>query len=169
MDLDVSGSATLFEALIVPHRSLSPKAWRVLLTAICLLCGGTAGVFVWLGAWPVGGFTGVELGLAAFLFRLNVRAARASELVLLSAEQIEIVRTEPSGARRVAHISPAWLNLELQERPGRVPALLLVSRERREEIGRSLGETEKRALAEALQAALDRLRRPRFDNPQLRD
>ncbi len=36
------------------------------------------------------------------------------------------------------------------------------------EVGRSLGETEKRDLAAALQEALYRWRHPRFDNAQLR-
>ena len=47
--------APLFEAVIVPHRSLSASGLRRLLVAICLMCSASAGVFVWLGAWPVGG------------------------------------------------------------------------------------------------------------------
>ena len=50
-----------------------------------------------------------------------------------------------------------------------MPALLLVARDTREEIGASLGEPQKRELAQALAAALHRLRQPCFDNPQLRD
>jgi uncharacterized membrane protein len=57
----------------------------------------------------------------------------------------------------------------LEERPGRVPALVLVERHRRMEIGQSLGEDEKRDLAQALGEALHRLRNPVFDNPQLRE
>ncbi len=140
----------------------------MLLTAICGLCGVTSGIFVWLGAWPVGGFTGLELGLAAFLFRLNVRSARASELVMLRPDSLHVVRTDPNGVRQAFELSPSWLNVLLQDRPGRVPALLLVSRDMQHEIGRSLGEAEKRDLAAALQDALHRWRNPRFDNPQLR-
>ena len=39
----------------------------------------------------------------------------------------------------------------------------------REEVATALGENEKRELAQALAAALRRMREPRFDNPQLRD
>lgn len=158
----------VFEAVIVPHRSLSRRGLRGLLVAICLLCGVSASVFVWLGAWPVGGFTGIELLLAAFLFRLNARAARGQELVMLTPEALRVVRTAPDGTRREVSLPPAWLNLSLEERPGRVPALILGSRERRVEIARSLGEDEKRDLAAALAEALQRLRNPVFDNPQLR-
>jgi uncharacterized membrane protein len=57
----------------------------------------------------------------------------------------------------------------LEEVPGRIPRLLLVSRALRCEIGAALGEAEKRDLAGALSTALHRLRNPIFDNPQLRE
>lgn len=159
----------LFQAVIVPHRSLSPAALRRLLAAICVLCGATSVAFVLIGAWPIGGFTGIELLLAAFLFRLNARAVLGSEMVMLTPDGLRVVRTEPSGAKRALVLQPAWLTLALEDRPGRVPGLILQSRDRRVEIGRSLGEDEKRDLAAALSLALDRLRNPRFDNPQLRE
>jgi uncharacterized membrane protein len=160
--------ATLFQAVIVPHRSLSEAGLRRLLVVICVMCGASAACFVWLGAWPVGGFTGLELLLAGFLFRLNARAARGSELVLLSERGLRVLRTDPDGVKRQITLSPAWLNLIVEERPGRVPGLVLTARDIRVEIGRTLGEAEKRDLADALGEALDRLRNPVFDNPQLR-
>ncbi len=158
----------MFEAVIVPHRSLSPRALRRLLGAICLMCGANAGMFIYLGAWPVGGFTGIELLLAAFLLRLNARGARASEIVLLSSAGLRIVRTDPKGARTERLLPPAWLSIQLTERPGRVPRLLLQARQAREEIASTLGEDEKRDLAAALGEALHRWHHPVFDNPQLR-
>ncbi len=158
----------LFEAVITPHRSLSAAGLRLLLVAICMLCGLTAMGFWLLGAWPVAGFTGVELLLAAWLFRLNARAARASELLILTPDTLRIIRTDPRGRREEDSLPAAWLGLRLLERPGRVPALLLASRGREEEIARALGETEKRDLQRALATALHRLRHPVFDNPQLR-
>jgi uncharacterized membrane protein len=161
--------ALLFQAVIVPHRSLSLRALRGLLVFICLMCGTSAAVFVWLGAWPVGGFTGLELLLAAFLFRLNAHAAKGVEMVLLTSAGLSITRTEPSGVRRQRVLPAAWLNVVVEERPGTVPGLVLVARDVRVEIGRALGEAEKRDLASALAAALYDLRNPRFDNPQLRE
>ncbi len=159
----------LFEAVIVPHRSLSRRGLRLLLGVIALLCCVNAAVFIHIGAWPVGGFTGVELLLAAVLLRLNATAARASELLLLTPAELRIVRTDPKGRRVESVLSPAWLTVQLEERPGRVSGLWLGTRGTREEIARSLGEDAKRDLAQALAAALDRWRNPRFDNPQLQD
>jgi uncharacterized membrane protein len=162
-------SGILFQAVLVPHRSLSPRGLRTLLLVICAMCGASASMFVWLGAWPVGGFTGVELLLAALLFRLNARSARASEMLLLTRDALRIVRTDPRGRRSEVSLAPGWMSVRLQERPGRVPALFLATHGREEEIAAALGEAEKRDLEQALTLALHRFRNPVFDNPQLRE
>lgn len=153
----------------MPHRSLSRRGLRVLLGVIALVCTVNAAVFVSIGAWPVGGFTGVELLLAALLLRLNATSARASEMVLLTEEALRIVRTDPKGRRVEQVLAPAWLTVTLEDRPGHVSGLWLSLRGRHVEIARSLGEAEKRDLANALTEALHRWRNPRFDNPQLAD
>jgi uncharacterized membrane protein len=160
-------SATLFEAVIVPHRSLSPRGLRILIAVICLLCVLTALRFWFIGAWPVAGFSVVEIGIAVFLLRLNASRARASELVLLTEDVVRIVRTDRTGRRYERELPVAWLNAMMEEPPGREPRLLLVSRSVREEIAASLGEAEKRDLWSALHDALHRLRNPSFENPQL--
>lgn len=160
--------AILFEAVIVPHRSLSPRGLRVLMLVICGLAALTTLRFLLIRAWPVIGFSVVEVGAALLLLRLNARRARASEVVLLSRDALRIVRTDARGTREERSLSPAWLNVLLQDEPGRVPRLFLVARNMREEIAGHLGEAEKRDLATALTDALHRMRHPVFDNPQLR-
>jgi uncharacterized membrane protein len=159
----------LFQAIIVPQRSLSERGQRMLLLAICGMCGLSACVFVRIGAWPVGGFTGVELLLAAVLFRLHARAARASEMLLLTPDALRIVRTAPGGQRQVTTLPQAWLCIRLRERPGRVPALILSTHGREVEVASAIGENAKRDLEQALSAALRNFRNPVFDNPQLRE
>ncbi len=165
----MTSDETLFEAVILPHRSLSPRAVRILIGVITLLCGLMALRFWFLGAWPVAGFSVVEIGLAALLLRLNMRRARASELVLLSAATLRIVHTDAGGRRQERELPAAWLNVVLEETPGRVPRLVVAAGGEQEEIGRALGEAEKRDLAAALSGVLHDVRNPRFDNPQLRD
>lgn len=159
----------MFEAVIVPHRSLSRRGLRRLQAVIIGLCCLTALRFWLLGAWPVLAFSFVEIGFAVFLLHLNARRARASEMVLLGEDSLRVVRTDMHGRRQERSMSSAWLNVVMQEAPGRVPKLLLVARGAQEEIGAVLGEREKRDLAEALRSALYDARNPRFDNPQLRD
>jgi uncharacterized membrane protein len=159
--------ALLFEAVIVPHRSLSPRGLRVLLGVIAGSCALIALRFWLVGAWPVIGFSIVEVGVAALLLWLNATSARASELVLLSERTVRIIRTDAKGAREERTLPAGWVNVGLEEAPGRVPRLVLNVHRRREEIGRVLGEPQKRELATALGEALHRARNPRFDNPQL--
>lgn len=159
----------LFEAVIVPHRSLSPRGLRVLVGAIGGLSTLMALRFLLIHAWPVLGFSAVETGLAVVLLRLNARRARQSELLLLSEASLRIVRTDAYGRRKERVLPHTWLNVVLEDVPGRVPRLLLGRRGVSEEIAASLGEIEKRDLASALRDALYRLHNPRFENPQLHE
>jgi uncharacterized membrane protein len=165
----MDGDAPVFQAMIVPHRSLSRRGLVFVMLALALVCCINVTVSVRIHAWPVGGFAGIELFVAGFLLRRNARDARASEFVMLSDAGLRIVRTDVRGRRQERLLAPGWLNVDLQDRPGRVPALLLCTHGRSEEIARALGEDEKRDLAAALAEALHRWRNPRFDNPQLRD
>ena len=161
MPTDTPGTI-LFEALIVPHRSLTAAGRRWLMLAMAGLCGLVALRFWFLGAWPVIGFCGLEGFAALFLIHLNGRRARASELVLLSADGLRVVRTTPAGKRSEMTLNSAWLNVVLEEHSGRVPSLHLGVRDRRVEIGSALGEAEKRELAAALRDALYQARNPTF-------
>ena len=125
--------------------------------------------FWMLGAWPVLPFSVVEVGLVLLMLHLNMRQARGSELILLNETELRIIRTEPSGRRRERVLPSGWLSVSLFEREGRVPRLLLSQRGVREEIGVALGADTKRDLAASLARALDRVRNPVFDNPQLRE
>ena len=122
-----------------------------------------------LGAWPVLPFGVLEVGLVIVMLRVNARQARGSELILLNENEIRIVRTEPSGKHRELVLPPSWLSVSLEERDGRVPRLVLTRYGVVEEIGRALGEAEKRDLAAGLARAVHRARNPVFDNPQLRE
>ena len=163
----MSAEPVLFEAMITPHRSLSARAGRRIVLALVTAAGLSAGVFLLLGAWPVTGFCGGEIVLAATLLLLHARAARASELVLLSERALRVVRTDSRGRRAVCELPTAWLNVRLEERNGTTPRLVVAHRERLVELGRVLGEDEKRDLAAALRGALERVRNPVFVNAQL--
>jgi uncharacterized membrane protein len=156
-----------FEAVIVPHRSLSPRGLWLLIGAIGLMSMTASTVFWLLGAWPVAVFNGAELTLAALLLRYNARAARANEVILISPTALRIIRTAADGTRTERSLASAWLRVELQERKGRVPGLFLAAHQTWVEVGASLGEAEKLSLAEGLRAALDGWRHPPFENPFL--
>jgi uncharacterized membrane protein len=154
-----------FEAVIVPHRALSARGRRRLLCAIGGASLAIAGTCVAIGAWPVAGFAAVAVALATLALRRNAQAALASETLVLTEAGLRILRTDRRGARCERCLPASWLAVDLLDRPGRVPVLLVSAPGLREEVAASLGEGEKRDLATALRAALDAQRNPRFDNP----
>ncbi|WP_176849318.1 DUF2244 domain-containing protein [Belnapia rosea] len=160
----------LFEAICTPARSLGPRGMRVLSTALLTVSAATGGVFLALGAWPVLGFTGIEAGMVLGLMALHRRRSRrAMEVLILTGERLTIHRTDGRGRREEIAVDPYWARLRLEERPGRVSLLVLRQRGSDVEIGRLLGDEQKRDLAGALGEALRRVREPVFDNPQLRE
>lgn len=160
---------TLFQATLTPHRSLSPRGLLMVAGAILAASIAINGVFITVGAWPVAGFSGVEIGLALLLLRLHARIRRRAETILLTDTEAVVTTTSKDGTRRTHTLPIGWLRVELTERPARVPALNLRHRDAAIEVGSELGEDDKRALAQALEQALHRARSPVFDNPQLRE
>ena len=158
----------LFEATIRPHRSLSSRGLFAVIGAVCALSAGVTTLFWRMGAWPVAGFSGAEVGLAILLIRHNARTARAVERVHLFADRLLVSRTDHRGRRSEHSLPPGWLRVVIERRPGRLPALLLTGHGVRQEIAAVLNEAEKRDLAHALARALHRLRNPHFSNQQLR-
>ena len=141
----------VFEAEVTPYRSLSARGLRRVIGCVAAVSICTTSVFWYLGAWPIAGFNGGEILLAMVLFR-DARAvspaarAPAAQQPGACASCARMRR----GATARASLSPGWLNVILQERPGRVPGLFLSSRGQHEEVGAALGEPEKRDLAQAL-------------------
>ncbi|HQT40219.1 MAG TPA: DUF2244 domain-containing protein [Acidocella sp.] len=159
----------IFEATVQPHRSLDRKG--VLMAAGVMVAGSliVTSMMAMIGAWVVIGFNGADIALALFLLWLNVRAARARELLVLTETKFTITRTDMNGRTRNISLPPYWLNVVLEERAGTVPKLLLSARGVSQEVAHQLGEAQKRDLAAALTRALYKWRNPVFHNPQLQD
>lgn len=161
-------SPTRFEAVITPHRSLGPRGLRWVIGFLATL-SALVSTGLWLaGAWPVIGFTGLEVVLAVCLLLRHAAVRGESEVLLLSDDGLRIVKTR-RGVRSERALPVGWLRATLEERAGRAPALMLRSRRFAVEVATSLGEEEKRDLAVSLRAALHRQHNPVFDNVQLRE
>ena len=169
MELIEQSEPVLFQAVLKPYRSMG---WR----GMAMICGVLIGfsllinsLMYFLGAFPVIGFNGAETILAITLFWINMRAARAAEVIVLTQDRLSVTWIDPRGRRNRVEMGTAWLTAVLEERRASVPVLTLGGRGQRIAVGGHLGEAEKRELADELQAALARLRSPRFDNVQTRE
>lgn len=161
-------SRPIFEAVVTPHRSMTTRG---MYAVFALMAAGSlliTSLMYFIGALPVIGFDFGDLILAVTLLGMNMRAARASEVIILTEDRLTITRTNPRGQRREISMTCNWLRADLDEKAGSNPVLSIANRESRHIVGLALGEAERRDLASALRAAFDRQRSPRFDNPQTR-
>jgi uncharacterized membrane protein len=149
-----------FSAVLMPHRSLSPTGFAVLMAAVCLVSFGTGLFFYLLGAWPVIGFMGLDVALVYLAFTLNFRALRLYETVDLTSDALTVTRVAPSGEAQSWSFNPHWVRLSLVSRIGRSTELSLASHGKRLVFASFLTDDEREDFASALSSALSAARSP---------
>ena len=65
-----------YQAVLTPHRSLGPRGFLILMSAVATVSFVAGFAFLLMGAWPVFGFFGLDVALVYLAFKLNYRAAR---------------------------------------------------------------------------------------------
>jgi len=150
-----------FSATLIAQRSLGVRGLASV--ALCLAGAGAAvaGLFALLGAWPVVGFVGLEVGLAIALFLGHHAIARVVEEVVLEGGVLRVRRRRGFGAEQAWDFPPGWLRVTV-EPPGPCGAggVVLTSHGRRLVVGSGLTAAERESFARALGEALLRWRSP---------
>lgn len=150
----------IFSAVITPHRSLTPRGFLILMLGLGGLSFVSGMAFVLMGAWPVFGFFGLDVLFVYIAFRANFRAARAYEVVTVTASELTVRKVNPRGAVREWTLNPVWVRLErIVHQEFGIERLFLVSRGRRLTIASALGPDEKASFAQALSDALGEAKR----------
>lgn len=154
----------LFSVRLKPHRSLTQRNFHVLMAIFSGASFFSTLPFIFLGAWPVAGFMGLDVALFYWAFRANFRAARAYEEVQVTFFELIFAKVNASGQRAEWRFNPAWVRLEREEHEEfGTQRLALVSRGKAVEIGSFLGPEDKADFATSLSQALAEARRgPRF-------
>jgi uncharacterized membrane protein len=147
-----------FERVLLPHRSLPPAAFNVLMLLLGLVSLAMGIGFLLLGAWPICGFFGLDVAAVYVAFRLSYRSARQREILRLAGDDFTVERIDIYGERRRWRFQPFWLRVVLEERPDESNRLLLASHGRSLVIGDFLGAPVRRELAQNLRTALLRWR-----------
>lgn len=151
----MSADKAPFRLVSTPPNSLGAGGCRLLAGLLVGAAAVGSVVFAMMGAWPVAGFLGAELLLAAWLIaRHSKRSAAAIEEVALEGGRVVVRARDTRGRETRAELDAYWARLE-RPADGRV---LLVSRQRRVEVGRFLSDEERDAFAAALADALVRHR-----------
>ena len=137
-----SGDRPFFERVLLPHRSLGSRNFRLLMGVLGLVSLAAGIGFVAIGAWPVIGFFGLDVGLVYLAFRLNYRSARQSETIRLADDAFTVERVSVRGERRNWHFQPFWVRVVLEERRDESNRLLVASHGRSLVIGDFLAPPE---------------------------
>lgn len=157
---DESVGPALFDAILRPHRSLSPRGFVVMMIAVSVI-GFIAGMaFVLNGAWPVVGFFGLDIVLIYGAFRINYHSGRMYETVRLTERSLVVRRVSPNGKVQNWRFQPYWLQVNLEDPPRHDSALTISSHGKSLTIGDFLTPGERLEFAAALRAALYKLRQP---------
>jgi len=157
---DTLSEPTLFAALLTPHRSLGGAGFLVLMSVVAVIsfAGGVA--FYLIGAWPVGGFFGLDALLIYWAFRVNYRAAQAFEEVTVTPSELRVRKVTHKGKVSEWSLNPVWTSLERDTHEDfGLMRLSLVSRGRRLSVATFLGPAEKESFAKALAAAIGEAKR----------
>ena len=150
----LQAASKTWRAVLTPHRSLSPRGFLILMSALSVVSFVTGVAFYLVGAWPVLGFFGFDVLLVYLAFKLNYRAGRAYETIELLPETLTVTRFEPNGRRRQFAFNPYWAQVRLREWPDGRTILSLASHGREVRFGGFLTDDERREVASALRAAL---------------
>ncbi|HYM73549.1 MAG TPA: DUF2244 domain-containing protein [Stellaceae bacterium] len=157
-DLAAPPANVLFERVLLPYRSLPPRGFNILMLALGLVSIAVGTLFVSLGAWPVCGFFGLDVGLVYVAFRLSYRSARQRETLRLADDHLTVERIGIRGDRRFWRFQAFWVRVIFDELPDETNRLAVASHGQSLPIGTFLPPPVRRELAGTLREALARWR-----------
>jgi uncharacterized membrane protein len=156
---DTNADAPIFHALLTPHRSLGQRGFAALMGVLVAAWAATGAFFLSVGAWPVFGFLGLDVALIYLAFRLNYRAARAREEVLLSRTALDIRKTAPSGKVEAHRFNPFWARFAVERHAEiGIVRMAVEARGARVSVGGFLNPDDRESFARAFGAALSAAR-----------
>ena len=165
-EFDRETEPQIFSALLTPHRSLNRTGFLAVMLSVGAISFVTGIVVLMMGAWPVFGFLGLDVLVIWWAFKVNFRAARAREEIVITPSELRVRRVSHRGHVTEWVFNPLWVRLdqEAHEEFG-IERLYLVSRGRRLAVGSFLGPDEKASFAKALIEALNAAKRGPTYNP----
>jgi uncharacterized membrane protein len=165
-EIEREGEAQILSARLTPHRSLNRTGFLAVMLFLSVVSFVTGIAFLMMGAWPVLGFFGLDVLVIWWAFKVNFRAARASEEIVVTATELRVRRVSHRGQVAEWTFNPLWVRLdqEVDEDFG-LEHLYLISRGRRIQIAGFLGPEEKASFYKALVEALNAARRGPTYNP----
>lgn len=154
-----AGDDRIFDAILYPNRSL-PTTGFIAVMSIVIGVNLTLGLaFYMIGAWPVLGFCGLDIFLVWLAFRLSYRQGRLHERVRVTAEDMWVARVLPSGHETRWRLQPYWTQIAIDRPVDHDSQVRVLSKGRTLILGSFLSPKERGEFADALGAAIARLKK----------
>jgi uncharacterized membrane protein len=165
-EIERDSEVQILSARLTPHRSLNRTGFLAVMLFLSVVSFVTGMAFLMMGAWPVFGFFGLDVLVIWWAFKVNFRAARASEEIVVTPSELRVRRVSHRGQVAEWTFNPLWVRLdqEVDEDFG-LEHLYLISRGRRLQLAGFLGPEEKASFYKALVEALNAARRGPTYNP----
>ena len=142
-----------FSIILHPHRSLSPRAFLILMGFIAGVSFITGMVFLLMGAWPVLGFFGLDVLAIYIAFKMNFKSGKRYEIVEIRGSDLTVKSVLPNGQSSESVFQAYWSRILLDKN-----ILRIRCRTETLEFGQFLIEEEKAEVKEMITNALYRYR-----------
>lgn len=152
--MDPTSQTIYFDATLTPNRSLSPRAFVIVMVIVGAMSFIAGLSFVSMGAFPVLGFFGLDALAIWFAFRWSFRALKQETRVRVTADQIELTHEKPGDMVRRASMPTAFTRVRLDFPARRPSELKLAHGGKAWVIGRFLTPGERKSLKDALEKAI---------------
>ena len=141
-----------------PYRSLGSRGYLYVMMGFIGLIFILSLLFYSLGAWPVIGFLGIEVGLVWLVFRMNYNTGRNFEQISIAPDATSVEKVSWRGDKSHFNITTPWVKASCVKGYGRPDKLVLKYHSEKLEIGSFLPPGEKSSLADALNESFERMR-----------
>jgi uncharacterized membrane protein len=146
-----------YSLLLRPHRSLSARAFFILMGFICTVSFVMGVFFASLGAWPIFGFFGLDVLLIYIAFKQNFKSGKCCEVIEIRGGKLILNQINTKGDTRRKLMDSYWSKVQFKDK-----RLSIHCRGNNYEFGRFLIPDEKEAVFLDLKDALQRSQNPNF-------
>lgn len=151
-----------FDATLTPNRSLSPRAFLIVMMIVGAVSFVAGLSFMSMGAFPVLGFFGLDALAIWLAFRLSFRQLQQCTYIRVTAKAVELHHQQPGQRSRQASIPTAFVRVEMAFPIRRPSELRLAHGATAWVLGRFLAPLERVSLKQALEAAICRANQERY-------
>ncbi|WP_423065674.1 DUF2244 domain-containing protein [Devosia sp. CN2-171] len=135
------------------------RGFRAVIVMVAVLATIPGIIFFSMGAWPIVGFMGLDVGLIAWALLAHQRDGKRYEQVTLWPDQLELKQVDGTGKETLTRFNPFYVKLVIdRDFNERTTGLHLRTGERDIEVGTFLNTDEKSSFAKAFGTALKRAR-----------